>query len=335
MQLSELVHEFLIDCRSRRLAAKTIAWYGANLRYFLEWLAREGQPDALASFTLANGRRYSQGLSERTARRGTFVNGRQRRGVYAQLETDTPLAANTAFGYLRTLKTFSRWLAAEEQGYTARDVMAGLRLPKRPQTREQPLTEAEMGQLLDGYNLRSPVANRDFAILLTYLGTSLRATELTNLLLDDVHVEEGYLRVRSGKGGKSRAVSLPPEVATALYRYRQHYRPGADGAHFFLTRSGAPLTYNAIKLVIRRARRSSGIARLHAHLLRHSFSVSALRSGMDLMTLKETLGHSDIRTTAIYLSMSEAQLLEQQRKVNPIARVALPRAVRRTKMPVE
>jgi len=53
------------------------------------------------------------------------------------------------------------------------------------------------------------------------------------------------------------------------------------------------------------------------------------------MTLKETLGHSDIRTTAIYLSMSEAQLLEQQRKVNPIARVALPRAVRRTKMPVE
>src|SRR5436309_4583551 len=169
MQLSELVHEFLIDCRSRRLAAKTIAWYGANLRYFLEWLAREGQPDALASFTLANGRRYSQGRSERTARRGTFVNGRQRRGVYAQLETDTPLAANTAFGYLRTLKTFSRWLAAEEQGYTARDVMAGLRLPKRPQTREQPLTEAEMGRLLDGYNLRSPVANRDFAILLTYL----------------------------------------------------------------------------------------------------------------------------------------------------------------------
>jgi len=50
------------------------------------------------------------------------------------------------------------------------------------------------------------------------------------------------------------------------------------------------LTYNAIKLVLRRARIKSGIARLHTHLLRHSFGVTALQDGMDLMTLKETLG---------------------------------------------
>ncbi|HET8627151.1 MAG TPA: tyrosine-type recombinase/integrase [Thermomicrobiales bacterium] len=331
MLVSDLIDEFLIDCRSRRLAPKTIAWYGANLRYFREWLAREGQADSLASFTLANGRRYSRWLSERTARRGTFLAQGGKRGAYALVETDGPLAANTAFGYLRTLKTFSRWLAAEEQGYTARDVLAGLKLPKRPKAREEPLTEEEMGRLLDGYDLRAPIANRDFAILLTYLGTGLRATELTNLLLDDVHVEEGYLRVRHGKGDKSRAVSLPPEVAMALFRYRQHHRPGTADAHFFVTRSGAPLTYNGIKCVLRRARRRSGIARLHTHLLRHSFSVAALRGGMDLMTLKETLGHEDIRTTSIYLSMSETQLLEQQRKVNPIAGVALPKAVRKAK----
>ena len=62
--------------------------------------------------------------------------------------------------------------------------------------------------------------------------------------------------------------------------------------------------------MLRRARRRSGIGRLHAHLLRHSFSVAALRGGMDLMALKETLGHEDIRITSIYLSMSESQLLE-------------------------
>jgi site-specific recombinase XerD len=72
-----------------------------------------------------------------------------------------------------------------------------------------------------------------------------------------------------------------------------------------------------------------GQARLRAHLLRHSFSVSALRGGMDLMTLKETLGHEDIRTTTIYLAMSEAQLIEQQRKVNPLAGIALPVTVRK------
>jgi integrase/recombinase XerD len=96
-----------------------------------------------------------------------------------------------------------------------------------------------------------------------------------------------------------------------------------------VTRSGTPLTYNGITCVLRRARGKSGIARLHTHLLRHPFSVAALQSGIDLMTLKETLGHEDIRTTAIYLSMSEAQLIKQQRNVNPIARVTFPKAVRK------
>ena len=329
MDLANLIEEFLVDCRSRRLASKTVTWYAANLRYFLDWLVAQGAGTDLAAFTLANGRRYSQWLSERTVQEATFVSTGGRRGAHALVETDRPLATNTVSGYLRTLKRFSRWLAAEEQAYTPRNVMAGLKLPKRPQTHQEPLTPREMEHLLAGYDLRHPIGCRDFAIMLTYLGTGLRAGELTALLLDDVHIEEGYLRVRSGKGNKTRAVNVPPEVARAMLRYRQHYRPPTSDPHFFLTRSGTPLTYNAIKMVIRRARDGSGIERLHAHLLRHSFSVTALSGGMDLMTLKETLGHADIRTTSVYLSMSEQQLIEQQRKVNPLANVTLPKAVRK------
>src|SRR2546423_14079850 len=81
MKLSDLIEEYLIDCRARRLAPKTIAAYRASLRYFLDYLLARGRTDALASFTLADARRYSQTLSERTARRGTFVAGRApRRG---------------------------------------------------------------------------------------------------------------------------------------------------------------------------------------------------------------------------------------------------------------
>jgi site-specific recombinase XerD len=304
MELDALIEEFLVDCRSRRLSPRTLRWYEANLRYFTDWLTALGERPTLAAFTLANGRRYSQWLSERTVRQATFVSAGGRRGVHALVETDRPLAATSVMGYLRTLKRFSRWLAAEEQAYTARHVLAGLRLPKRPRTHQEPLTQREMEQVLAGYDLRHPIGCRDFAILLTYLGTGLRASELTDLLLDDVHLDESYLRVRAGKGNKTRAVNLPPEVARAMLRYRQHHRPASDDPHFFLTRTGTPLTYNAIKLVIGRARERSGIERLHTHLLRHSFSVTALRGGMDLMTLKETLGHADIGTTSVYLSMS-------------------------------
>src|SRR5207248_3008818 len=126
---------------------KTIAVYRASLRYFLDYLLAQGRTDALASFTLADARRYSQALSERTARRGTFVAGGARRGVHALVDGDAPLKANTVFDYLRPLKTFSRWLAAEEQGYTAGNVLKGLQLPKRPKAYEEPLTEEEMGRL--------------------------------------------------------------------------------------------------------------------------------------------------------------------------------------------
>src|SRR5262245_40662439 len=63
MQLSALADEFLLDCRARRLSPRTIAWYRSNLRYFLDWLAGEGVPDRLASFTLQQARRYSHMLA--------------------------------------------------------------------------------------------------------------------------------------------------------------------------------------------------------------------------------------------------------------------------------
>ena len=330
-QLSALIEEYLIDCRARRLAPKTIAGYRAFLGYYRDWLLASGHPDGLRSFTLPNARRYSQELAERHAQRATFVAGGGSRGVHALVAGDAPLKATSAYGYLRPLKTFSRWLAAEEQGYLATDALKGLRLPRRPQAYREPLTEEEMGQLVGGYDLRSPIGARDFAILMTYLGTGLRATELTDLREQDVHFDEEYLRVESGKGGKSRTVSLHPEVVVALVRYRNHFRPATADQHFFVTRDGRAMTYGTVALVLRRARKSSAIERVHLHLLRRTFGVTSLVNGMDLMTLKETFGHSSIRTTEIYLTMSEARLREQQRKTNPFAGVKLPKAVRKVK----
>lgn len=333
MRLTALTDEFLLDCRARRLSPRTIAWYEANLRYFREWLGEDGQDDDLRALTLSNARRYSHHLAERPARLATFVATGARRGVHALTTGSRPISPVSASGYLRTLKVFSRWLADEAQGYTPRDALAGLRLPKRPKTRKEPLTPSEMSTLLEGHDLKTRIGMRDFAILLTYLSTGLRATELVDLLLDDVHVEEGYLRVRSGKGAKTRVINLPPETARAILRYRQHHRQHTDDHHLFLTRSGTPLTYDTVKMVLAREKGRTGIARLHPHLLRHSFGVASLGSGMDLMTLKETLGHEDIRTTSIYLAMSEQQLVAQQRKSDPLANVRLPKGVRNKSRP--
>ena len=330
-KLSVLIDEYLLDCQVRQLSPKTVAGYRAFLRYFAAFLLAAGLPDSLTSFTLVHARRYSQGLVARGAIRNTLVAGEGIRGVHAAVPSTAALKPNTLCGYLRPIKTFSTWLAGEDQAYLATDVMRGLRLPQRPKEYEEPLTEAEMGQLITGYEPRRPIDARDLGICLTVLGTGLRASELTGLLDADIHLDEAYLRVRKGKGGKSRSISLLPEIVAALFRYRQHHRPVSDDPHFFLNRYGDPLTYNALYQVLRRAANLSAIDRAHPHLLRRTFGVTALTNGMDLFTLKETMGHASIRTTEIYLQMSEERLRKQQRKTNVFGNVILPRSVRRSR----
>jgi len=330
-KLSALIDEYILDCRARQLAPKTIAGYASFLQYFASYLGAIGQSDSIGAFTLAHARRYSQDLSTRGAIRNTFVAANGIRGVHAGVPSTEPLKANTLFGYLRPLKTFSRWLADEDQGYLATDVMRGLKLPRRSKDHEEPLTEVEMGQLVAGFDPRRPIDARDLAICLTFLATGLRASELTGLLDADVHFDEAYLRVRKGKGGTSRAIVLAPEVVAALYRYRQHHRPSTSDPHFFVNRYGGPLTYQALYQVLRRAASLSTIVRTHPHLLRHTYTVTALTNGMDLFTLKEAMGHKSIRTTEIYLAMSEERLKQQQRKTDVFANVQLPRSIRRAK----
>lgn len=90
------------------------------------------------------------------------------------------------------------------------------------------------------------------------------------------------------------------------------------------------MKYQALCQVLRRAASLSMIVRAHPHLLRHTYAVTALTNGMDLFTLKEAMGHKSIRTTEIYLAMSEERL-KQQRKTDVFANVQLRRGIRRTK----
>ena len=177
MGLAALIDESLVDCRARRLSPKTVRWYADNLRYFTEWLA------------------------ERTAKQPTFVspNAGNGRGVHAIRDTDRPLATTSVSAHLRA-QALLRLASRRGLGLHPEHVMATIGLPKRPQTRIEPLTPPGMAQCCRLRPTLVAQQSRLRAILLTYLGTGLRATEMTQLLLDDVHLDEGYLRVRAGRG---------------------------------------------------------------------------------------------------------------------------------------
>jgi site-specific recombinase XerD len=147
--------------------------------------------------------------------------------------------------------------------------------------------------------------SRDRAIITTFLYAGLRSNELRMLDVGDVDFEAMTIFVRFGKRQKQRIVPLHAEAAFALSAYLDHQR--LDGP-IFLNRCCKRLSNRYLRMLVKRLGREAGIAKdLHPHALRHTFAVALLEAGADLETIRDLLGHSDIKTTSIYLHCSSAR----------------------------
>ncbi len=140
------------------------------------------------------------------------------------------------------------------------------------------------------------------------LDTGLRIVELVNLKMDDVHMDEGYLKVM-GKGRKERIVPVGEFVKMRLCHYINNIRPehvGSGNDRLFLSRGGKPVTVNTIKLIFTRLAKSSGVNRLHPHLCRHTFAINYLLNGGDIFSLEDILGHTTLDMVSHYLHFIRA-----------------------------
>ncbi len=95
----------------------------------------------------------------------------------------------------------------------------------------------------------------------------------------------------------------------------------SDCDNLFLSREGRPITVNTIKLLFPRLAKASGIARLHAHLCRHTFAINYLMNGGDMFSLREILGHTTLEMVNHYLHFTSAQITEQHHKYSPMDRL--------------
>lgn len=194
------------------------------------------------------------------------------------------------------------------------DEVARVAYPKRRQRVPEPLTRAEVEQLLSGvYRIKHRVA-----ILLAY-SAGLRVSELCGLQVSDIDSKQMRIRVRDGKRGRDRYTLLSARVLAVLRDYYRSQRPAPP--FLFPSRSpGRPMATKDFGRVVRRAARRSGLAKaVSPHVLRHSFATQLLDDGCDLVTLQHLLGHSSLRSTMRYVHASTARL---ERVVNPADRIA-------------
>jgi integrase/recombinase XerD len=152
------------------------------------------------------------------------------------------------------------------------------------------------------------------ALVLLLVDSGIRREEASLVNWGDLNFENGALVVRRGKGGKARTVAVGAKTLRALLAYRRTLKqPPSDASPLLQNRSGNRLTQNAIGCLLERVSDWSGVA-FSAHVLRRTFAVMSLRSGMDLVSLQRLMGHADIAMTSHYLQMVDTDLLEAHRK---------------------
>lgn len=156
---------------------------------------------------------------------------------------------------------------------------------------------------------------RNYAIFSIFVFAELRKNELLHLKNADVDIDNLTIFVRQGKGNKDRVVPMSFTLAQSLKRYiQERKRLNKVCPEFFtsLNRSGG-FTENGLKKLVEQVRKSSGMF-FTAHKLRHTFATLMLEGGCDIYSLSKMMGHSDIKTTTIYLSASVEHLRNQMRK---------------------
>jgi site-specific recombinase XerD len=150
---------------------------------------------------------------------------------------------------------------------------------------------------------------RDFAIVMLFLQTGLRVSELVNLKLSDVDLASKEITVRQGKGRKDRVVPLVGQALTALKAYLAVRDQRSDYEQVFLARNGTSMDPRTVRYRIKKYYEAAGIKKkASVHTLRHTFATHQIHNGLKINQLKEVLGHRQMETTYKYIHLDRTNL---------------------------
>lgn len=185
--------------------------------------------------------------------------------------------------------------------------------PKLSRNLPDTLSISEIERIIAAVDLTSKHGERNRAILETLYGCGLRVSELINLRISDLYLEEGFVKV-SGKGNKERLVPIGTTTAKYILIYKDQIRVHREIKEsskdiLFLNQRGSMLTRAMIFTIVKQTANAAGIEKnISPHTFRHSFASHLLENGADLRAIQQMLGHESITTTEIYTHIDREHL---------------------------
>ena len=220
---------------------------------------------------------------------------------------------------LSSFRRFYRYLLRE--GVLREDPTAQITMPKVGRSLPRSLTEEEVEALLAAPAVSDPLGHRDRTMLEVLYATGLRVSELVNLKLASVNLNQGVLRI-VGKGDRERLIPLGEEAVAWVQQFLQGPRVEIllerQTDYLFPTRRGDRMTRQAFWHIIKRYARKANVEKdLSPHTLRHAFATHLLNHGADLRVVQMLLGHSDLSTTQIYTHVARERLKDMHSQHHP------------------
>ena len=271
----------------RNLSGNTLDAYQRDLWKLLDYLEREEKD--VRDVTLSDLEHFSAGLH------------------------DIGIHPRSQCRILSGIRAFFRFLQLD--GYRDDDPTELLESPQIGEHLPEVLSTAEVDQLEASIDLSKWEGHRNRAIIEVLFSCGLRVSELVNLKLSDLYLDEEYVRVM-GKGSKERLVPISKRAIQEIAfwfddRCHMQIKPGEED-YVFLNRRGAHLTRTMILIMIKRQAVEAGIQKtISPHTLRHSFATALLEGGADLRIIQALLGHENIGTTEIYTHI-DTSILRQE-----------------------
>lgn len=276
----------------RGLSKHTVDAYARDLARFRDWVYAEAKSiDAVDEASVAG---------------------------YLVMLSKEGLSARSQARALSAIRGFFRFLVQDRRHKG--DPTELLEGPKLMRKLPDVLNRDEVLRLLAAPTGTKPNRVRDRAMLHTMYAAGLRVSELVDLDLADVNLEEGFVSAL-GKGNKRRIVPIGAHARAAMLEYLEKVRPRwakPASRAFFVTARGKAMTRQGFWSLVRKYARAAGIVKpISPHKLRHSFATHLLAGGADLRSVQSMLGHADVSTTQIYTHVRGDLLRKMHERYHP------------------